>query len=192
MNHKSLRPVDLIDDEGNETHILVEYIKENTYNAYYSDENGFLVSILLNAQVQMNPDREDDLIVRTDSEIYKVDFYIDKDQQITQLDYEGAPLNMTVSPNKLVSAEDVENTGESSASNKVVSPMPGRVVKCFVQPGQHVKKGENLISVESMKMEYFMKATRDGVIDKIKVKEGDTVQMKQELANFVAQAIANE
>jgi hypothetical protein len=80
MNHKSLRPIDLIDDEGNETNILVEYIKENTYNAYYSDENGFLVSILLNAQVQMNPDREDDLIVRTDSEIYKVDFYIDKDQ----------------------------------------------------------------------------------------------------------------
>jgi urea carboxylase len=43
--------------------------------------------------------------------------------------------------------------------------MPGRVVKVFVQPGQEVKKGDNLISVESMKMEYFMKATRDGVID---------------------------
>ena len=77
MNHRSLRPTHLIDDEGNMTNILVEYIKENTYNAYYEDENGFLVSILLNAQVQMNPDREDDLIVRTDSEIYKVDFYID-------------------------------------------------------------------------------------------------------------------
>ena len=51
MNHKSLRPMDLIDDEGNTTHILVEYIKENTYNAYYKDENDFLVSILLNAQV---------------------------------------------------------------------------------------------------------------------------------------------
>ena len=62
--------------------------------------------------------------------------------------------------------------------------MPGRVVKVFVEPGQEVKKGENLISVESMKMEYFMKATRDGVIDKIKIREGDTVAMKQELANF--------
>ena len=40
----------------------------------------------------------------------------------------------------------------------MVSPMPGRVVKVFVEPGQSVKKGENLISVESMKMEYFMKA----------------------------------
>lgn len=62
--------------------------------------------------------------------------------------------------------------------------MPGRVVKVFVEPGQSVKKGDNLISVESMKMEYFMKATRDGVIDRIRIKEGDTVAMKQELANF--------
>jgi biotin carboxyl carrier protein len=51
----------------------------------------------------------------------------------------------------------------------IVSPMPGRVVKVFAQPGQTVKKGQNLISVESMKMEYFVKATRDGVLDKIKV-----------------------
>ena len=159
----------LVDDDGNMTNILVEYIKENTYNAYYEDENGFLVSILLNAQVQMNQDREDDLIVRTDSEIYKVDFYIDKDQQITQLDYEGAPLNIRVRYKQLVTEEDADNTGSNTASNLVVSPMPGRVVKCFVQPGQHVKKGENLISVESMKMEYFVKATRDGVIDKMRV-----------------------
>lgn len=70
--------------------------------------------------------------------------------------------------------------------------MPGRVVKVFVQPGQEVKKGDNLISVESMKMEYFMKATRDGVIDQIKTKEGDTVGMKQELANFKIVAQASE
>jgi biotin carboxyl carrier protein len=36
--------------------------------------------------------------------------------------------------------------------------MPGRVVKIFVEKGQHVKKGDNLVSVESMKMEYFVKA----------------------------------
>ena len=55
----------------------VEYLKENTFNCYYKDENGFLVSVLLNAQVEMNPDRPDDIIVRTDSESFKVDFYID-------------------------------------------------------------------------------------------------------------------
>ena len=39
-----------------------------------------------------------------------------------------------------------------------------------------------------MKMEYFVKAPRDGVIDKIKVKEGEAVAMKQELAVFGLEA----
>ena len=78
MNHKSLRPVELVDEDGNTEVILVEYIKENCFNAYYKDENGFLVSILIDATVEMNPDRPDDLIVRTKSEIFKVDYYMDR------------------------------------------------------------------------------------------------------------------
>ena len=92
----------------------------------------------------------------------------------------------------MITEEDAENDGVQGGSSSVVSPMPGRVVKIFVQPGQQVKKGENLISVESMKMEYFMKATRDGVINNIKVKEGDAVAMKQELATFVKEIVAEE
>ena len=65
-------------------------------------------------------------------------------------------------------------------------------VKMTELPEKEVKKGQNLISVESMKMEYFMKATRDGVIDKIKIKEGDAVAMKQELATFVREKVAEE
>jgi len=54
---------------------MVEYLKENTFNAFHRDENGFLVSILLNAEVEMNSDRPDDIIIRTESETFKVDFY---------------------------------------------------------------------------------------------------------------------
>ena len=59
----------------------------------------------------------------------------------------------------MVTEEDANNKGvQGNLTLSVVSPMPGRVVKIFVQKGQHVKKGDNLISVESMKMEYFVKA----------------------------------
>lgn len=179
MNHKSLRVIELVDEETGEVDTVeVEYLKENRFNAFYRDENGFLVSILLNAEVEMNPDRPDDLIVRTESELFKVDYYMDSEDAVTQLDYEGAPLKVSVKPKKLVSEEDAANKDSGSVSSSVVSPMPGRVVKIFAQPGQSVKKGDNLISVESMKMEYFMKATRDGVIESIKTNEGDTVAMK--------------
>ena len=78
LNHKSLRTIELADDDtGKTTTMEVEYIKENTFNAYYRDENGFLVTVLQHAEVNMNPDRPDDLIVRTDSETFKVDFYMD-------------------------------------------------------------------------------------------------------------------
>ena len=117
---------------------------------------------------------------------------MDADGQVTQLDYEGAPSHISVKTKKLVTEDDAESSGSDSVSASVQSPMPGRVVKVFVEPGQTVKKGENLISVESMKMEYFMKAQRDGVIDTIKVREGDTVAMKQELAKFVKVQVAAE
>jgi acetyl/propionyl-CoA carboxylase alpha subunit len=95
MNHKALRKLELVDDETGEMVTMeVEYLKENTFNAYYRDENGFLVSILLNAQVEMNADRPDDLIVRTESELFKVDFYMDNLDNVTQLDYEGHPLKI--------------------------------------------------------------------------------------------------
>jgi len=99
LNHKALRVLELVDDEtGSIETIEVEYLKENTFNAYYRDENGFLVSILLNAEVEMNADRPDDLIVRTESEAFKVDFYMDQLDNVTQLDYEGHPLKIVSKP----------------------------------------------------------------------------------------------
>lgn len=143
LTHKSLRPVELVvDDEGTTEVILIEYVKENLFNAYYKDENGFLVSILLGAEVEMNPDRADDIIVRTNSETFKVDYYMDQDDKVTQLDYEGAPLNIYVKPKKLVTQEEAERDMVGAAPKvAITSPMPGRVVKVFVKPGQAVKKG---------------------------------------------------
>jgi len=67
-----------------------------------------------------------------------------------------------------------------------VSPMPGRIVKMFANKGDKVTKGQKLVSVESMKMEYFVKATQDGIVDDILVKEGEAVQLKQKLVAVTA------
>ena len=84
MNHAALRSISLIDDETGETDVIkIEYLSENLFNAYHEDENGFLTTVLQNAQVDMNPDRPDDLIVRTDSETFKVDYYRDSTGKVT-------------------------------------------------------------------------------------------------------------
>jgi propionyl-CoA carboxylase alpha chain len=47
--------------------------------------------------------------------------------------------------------------------------MPGTVVKVFVKVGDEVKAGTALASIESMKMEYVIKATHDSKIGKIEI-----------------------
>ena len=47
--------------------------------------------------------------------------------------------------------------------------MPGTVVKVFVNVGDEVKAGTPLASIESMKMEYVIKATHDVKIGKLDI-----------------------
>jgi len=53
--------------------------------------------------------------------------------------------------------------------------MPGTVVKIYCSVGQDVKLNEPLISVESMKMEFLIKATHDVKIKEIRVSEAKFV-----------------
>ena len=57
----------------------------------------------------------------------------------------------------------------------MTSPMPGLVAKIFVTVGQTVKAGEPLLILEAMKMEQTMRAAMDGIIETIRVKEGEVV-----------------
>ena len=62
--------------------------------------------------------------------------------------------------------------------------MPGTVVKVYAKVGQEVKKGDPVISVESMKMEFMIRATHDVKIKEIRTQEGKFVQMGQVLITF--------
>ncbi len=72
-----------------------------------------------------------------------------------------------------------------SGSEKAVrSPMPGLVVSLAVSEGQEVKSGETLAIIEAMKMENVLRAERDGVIGKIRVKQGDSVAVDAVVMEF--------
>jgi len=58
---------------------------------------------------------------------------------------------------------------------KIAAPMPGRVVRVLVSPGQTVTAGEGLIVVEAMKMQNEMKAPRDATVAAVKTQDGATV-----------------
>ncbi len=74
--------------------------------------------------------------------------------------------------------------GDMVKADYVKSPMPGTVVKVYCQIGQEIKKDEPLISVESMKMEFLIKATRDVKVKEIRSSAGKFVQMGEQLIVF--------
>ena len=62
-----------------------------------------------------------------------------------------------------------------AGGTKVTSPLPGSVIKVLVSEGQAVKKGDTLLTLESMKMENAIMAECDGSVSKIAVTAGQNV-----------------
>jgi biotin carboxyl carrier protein len=61
------------------------------------------------------------------------------------------------------------------------APMPGLVVAIPVGEGQEVQKGDVLVVLESMKMQNELKSPRAGLITRLRVKPGDSVDQHQTL-----------
>jgi len=62
--------------------------------------------------------------------------------------------------------------------------MPGTVVKVNALEGQKVVAGTILATLESMKMEYQIKATHDCEIAKVHIEAGQFVNQKARLISF--------
>ncbi|MCL6251510.1 acetyl/propionyl/methylcrotonyl-CoA carboxylase subunit alpha [Altererythrobacter sp. KTW20L] len=60
-------------------------------------------------------------------------------------------------------------------SRLLTCPMPGLLVRLHVAEGDRVEPGQMLASVEAMKMENLLRATRGGTVARIAVKEGETL-----------------
>ena len=77
--------------------------------------------------------------------------------------------------------EKIDTSGEPLKSPIVgtayLSPEPG--AKPFVSVGKKIKKGETLLIVEAMKTMNHVPATKDGVIKKICVEDGQPVEFGQ-------------
>jgi biotin carboxyl carrier protein len=58
---------------------------------------------------------------------------------------------------------------------KLLAPMPGKVIRVLVKEGDEVEKGKGVLVVEAMKMQNEIKSPKKGVVKKISVAEGSAV-----------------
>jgi biotin carboxyl carrier protein len=68
-----------------------------------------------------------------------------------------------------------EDRSVGDGPEKVVSMMPGKVVRVLVQPGEEVQAGQALLVIEAMKMENEIVAGKDGTVRSVDVEPGQSV-----------------
>jgi pyruvate carboxylase len=82
------------------------------------------------------------------------------------------------------SALKVRRKAETGKEDHLGAPMPGVISALAVFPGQPVKAGDILLSIEAIKMETALHAERDGTIEEVLVANGDQIDAKDLLAVF--------
>ena len=73
-------------------------------------------------------------------------------------------------------------SGGANSQNTISSQIPGRVISIAINKGDTVKQGDNIVVLESMKMQVAIKSHRDGTIRELKVKEGQSISRNDVVA----------
>ncbi len=64
----------------------------------------------------------------------------------------------------------------ADGEQEIVAPMPGKVVRVLVAPGDQVTARQGLVVVEAMKMENELRSPKDGRVKDVRVQQGMSVE----------------
>jgi 3-methylcrotonyl-CoA carboxylase alpha subunit len=98
---------------------------------------------------------------------------------------EGEKVKFVFIEGNVFKVKPVELTGRTKKRKKEAgesdldSPISGKVVNVKVKKGDNVKKGDILIVIEAMKMEYLIRAPFNGIVKKVHFKEKDQIEIGQ-------------
>jgi pyruvate carboxylase len=88
----------------------------------------------------------------------------------------GQPREVEVADRSLASSVREAPMADPADPNQLGSPLPGLVVGVAVNPGDPVRKGQKLLSIEAMKMETTLYAERSGRVDEVLAVVGHQVK----------------
>jgi len=108
--------------------------------------------------------------------LYNIVFNTDNQISVNEEEYTAEIYDEQI--HKLIKASPEANHKKEIV---ITVPMPGLVIDIEVKENDKIISGQGLIIVEAMKMQNEIKAPRDGVIKKILVKKGQTVNSRETL-----------
>ncbi len=73
---------------------------------------------------------------------------------------------------------------DTAGGDRLMAPMPGRVIDVLIRPGDTVARGDVLLVLEAMKVQMRLSAPRVGIVDAVLAAAGDLVDDGAELVRF--------
>ncbi len=73
----------------------------------------------------------------------------------------------------------------AESEDSLASPISGTVVEVKVKKNDKVKKGEVLLVIEAMKMEYLIRAPFDGKVGKVHFKKSDQIEIGAQTVELI-------
>jgi biotin carboxyl carrier protein len=127
--------------------------------------NESIVSMLVQRDGAAVPSRSIDAAFATGTEAGDFDVHLD-----------GRTIPVQIRPAGSFGRQKKAGAGATGTGpQRVVSPMPGKVVRVLVKSGDQVTARQGLVVVEAMKMENELRAARDGRVRDVSVAEGQSV-----------------
>lgn len=152
------------------------------------DNEKFLVNTNNYRKIKLNGNEYDSVITQLSPFTYKV-ILNNKIYHITTNKLSNNELSFLVEGNYFESfirtkleeeaANILKNKINSLNEIKIISPMPGLILKVYNKIGVEVNKGDPLFLLEAMKMENEIKSPADGIISRLSVEEGSSVEKNQ-------------
>jgi biotin carboxyl carrier protein len=117
------------------------------------------------------------------------------EESFAEIEVNGTPFTVEIEKQVKTSAKSfnkkpagkvnpINTPSRAMAASPIISPLPGTIMKVLVIPGQAVKRGEVILTMESMKMENNILAEHDAVVKTVHVKTGQSVMQDDLLCDF--------
>lgn len=131
-------------------------------------------------RVEIESVGEDSAVVNVDGRRHKIRF--ERSERAPSIEArEPAAITPTGTGPEISPAERPRT---SSSENVLVAPMPGDILGIKVEPGQRVTLGQEMFVLEAMKMKSAIRSAREGVVESVEVKVGQSVSYGQPLLRY--------